>query len=263
MCDIKIKGLPIKLTGHIIPNLSIASLLGIQVLTIAGCEVTFDKQKCIVRYNGNVILQGKKDPSTDLWTLPLGSPWTHTRAATPANHCPSNASAHMATTQIAFFMHTVRNKANSICFTHQSLCSQRISTLLKAIQCGYLKGCPNLTKHGVTKYLNPSPASAKGHMKRPCHSIWSMCGGTAPTVPYIIPAAHAPSLQGSNMSYASNQSNLQPTNMSLSLTKRLRPRYSVLQHLQINILVSFIATSSKHSLSCHHQKRFYAPYSWV
>jgi hypothetical protein len=29
MCDIKIKGLPITLTGHIIPNLSIALLFGI------------------------------------------------------------------------------------------------------------------------------------------------------------------------------------------------------------------------------------------
>jgi hypothetical protein len=119
----------------------------------------------------------------------------------------------MVTTQIAFFTHTVHNKANSIRFTHQYLCSPRISTLLKAIQRSYLKGCPNMTKHGVTKYLNPSPASAKGHMKRPRHGIWSTHGGTAPTIPNIIPAAHAPSLQGSDMSHASNQSNLQLTNV--------------------------------------------------
>ncbi len=138
---------------------------------------------------------------------------THTQTATPANHCPSIASAHMATTQIAFFTHTLHNKANSIHFAHQSLCSPRISTLLKAIRHGYLKGCPNLTKNGVTKYLNPSPASSKGHMKRPCHGIRSTGGGTAPTNPNIIPAAHAPSLQGFDMSHASNQSNLQPTNV--------------------------------------------------
>jgi hypothetical protein len=48
MCDIKIKGLPTVLTGHIIPDLLIASLFGICVLTNAGCIVTFDKNRCIV-----------------------------------------------------------------------------------------------------------------------------------------------------------------------------------------------------------------------
>jgi hypothetical protein len=50
-------------------------------------------------------------------------------------------------------------------------------------------------------------------MKRPRHGIRSCRGGTALTIPNIIPAAHAPSLQGSDMSHASNQSNLQPTNV--------------------------------------------------
>jgi hypothetical protein len=48
-----------------------------------------------------------------------------------------------------------------------------LSTLLKAIKRGYLKGCPNLKAHGVNKCLNPSPATAKGHMKRPRQGIRS------------------------------------------------------------------------------------------
>jgi hypothetical protein len=48
MCDIHIKGLLFVLTGHIIPDLSIASLFGIKVLTKAGCSVTFTRNKCIV-----------------------------------------------------------------------------------------------------------------------------------------------------------------------------------------------------------------------
>jgi hypothetical protein len=51
MCDINIDGLPLTLTGHIIPDLSIASLFGIRVLTEAGCEVTFTTRECIVKYN--------------------------------------------------------------------------------------------------------------------------------------------------------------------------------------------------------------------
>ncbi len=74
MCDIKIEGLPVTLTGHIIPDLSIASLFGIRVLTEeAGCNVTFTKGDCVVKYNGNIILQGEKDPAMDPWTLTLGS----------------------------------------------------------------------------------------------------------------------------------------------------------------------------------------------
>ena len=177
MCDIKIDGLPTVLTGHIIPDLSIASLFGIRVLTEAGCTVTFDKNNCIVRYNGVVILRGAKDSATDLWTLPLGSPKNttshHVNDMIPPA-APEIADARVnIVTESACFTHTVRTKANSIRFAHQSFCSPKISTLLKALRRGYLRGCPNLTAHGVTKYLNPSPATAKGHIKQPRQGIRS------------------------------------------------------------------------------------------
>jgi hypothetical protein len=180
MCDIKIDGLPFVLTSHIIPDLSIASMFGIRVLTEAGYEVTFDKNLFTAQCNGTIIfhiLQGKKDVSTDLWTHPLGtlSTSTHHGAAMTLLVAPviSDAHAHHATTQIALFTHTVQNKANSIGISHQALCSPRISTSLKVIRHGYLKGCPNLTAHGVSKYLNPSPSTAKGHVKRPRQGIRS------------------------------------------------------------------------------------------
>ena len=69
MCDIIIPGLPTMLVGHIVPDLSIASLFGIRVLTEMGCMVKFDIKKCVVKYNGKIILMGMKDPTTDLWTL--------------------------------------------------------------------------------------------------------------------------------------------------------------------------------------------------
>ncbi len=85
----------------------------------------------------------------------------------------ADAHAHYATTQIDFFAHRVHNKANLIRFAHQSLCSPQVSTLVKAIQCGYLKGFPNLTVKGVLKFFNPSPATAKGHMRQPRKGICS------------------------------------------------------------------------------------------
>jgi hypothetical protein len=57
----------------------------------------------------------------------------HTKRVLPSV-APIVAGAHAhSATQIAFFTQTVRSKANSICFAHQSLCSLRIPTLLKAI----------------------------------------------------------------------------------------------------------------------------------
>ncbi len=74
MCDIVLPGLPTTLVGHIVPELSIASLFGIRVLTEAGCMVKFDNKKCVVKYNNKTILVGLKDPTTDLWTLPIVRP---------------------------------------------------------------------------------------------------------------------------------------------------------------------------------------------
>ena len=66
ICDISILGLSMILTGHIVLGLSEASLMGIRVLCKAGCKVFFTDTKCEVRYKNKVILNGIKDPTTDL-----------------------------------------------------------------------------------------------------------------------------------------------------------------------------------------------------
>jgi hypothetical protein len=71
VCNIQIPGLPMVLTGHIVPSLTIASLIGIRPLCKAGCKVIFDNKKCNVMFKGVVILWGFKDPSTGLWTLTI------------------------------------------------------------------------------------------------------------------------------------------------------------------------------------------------
>jgi hypothetical protein len=173
------------------------------VLTEVGCTVTFNIDKHIVKYNGKEILQGEKDTRTDLWILPLGSGMTQMTtqhdSVMPVLACPKMASAHTCLSMqestnespTAFFTHTTHSKANSIKFAHQSLCSPRILTLLKAICHGYLKGCPNLTMAGVTRYLNPSTALAKGHMKCPHQGIRIMC----PQPPKGMANAPAPAPQ--------------------------------------------------------------------
>jgi hypothetical protein len=95
---------------------------------------------------------------------------------------------------VAMFTHSVRTQANTVKFGHQAMCNPKMSSLLKkALQKGFLKRCPNLSEDLVTKYLNPSPATAKGHMKRPKKGIRSTSekaktkGDNVPHVPVPIP----------------------------------------------------------------------------
>ena len=166
VCDIIIPGLPKILTGHIVPGLAMASLLGIRVLCKAGCEVTFTDATCEVKYDNKIILQGAKDPSTDLWTLPI----THEAIQAQINNMVvKDQSDHKNPNHVsvAAFTHSIRTRENAVKFAHQSLGNPRISTLLKALKKNFLKGCPNMTIELVNKYLNASPATTKGHMKRP------------------------------------------------------------------------------------------------
>jgi len=174
MCNMIIPGLPTTLVGHIVPELSIASLFRIRVLTEAGCTVKFDSEKCVIKYNGKIILTGMKDLTTDLWTLPIvGSAGKTSPMSTHDEQdafvdlreefmegasaaCSFTASSLaipiFASTQayktekaakealtnpppieFGLFSHTIRTKANSIKFAHQSMCSPKIMTLLKAI----------------------------------------------------------------------------------------------------------------------------------
>jgi hypothetical protein len=123
----------------------------------------------------------------DLWTLPQGTLRTtahHSHMTMTLLAAPDFANTHAQSPQNSgLFTHTMLNKANSNRFAHQSLCSPKISMLLKDIHHGYLKGCPNPTTIGVTKYLNPSPATAKNHMKCPRMGIRStQCKNAMATV---------------------------------------------------------------------------------
>jgi hypothetical protein len=57
--------------GHIVLGIIMASLIGISNLCKVGCKVIFDNKKCEVLYKDNIILRRYKDPTTNLWTLPL------------------------------------------------------------------------------------------------------------------------------------------------------------------------------------------------
>ena len=116
-------------------------------------------------YNRKLILRGYKDPQTDLWILPI------TRDAI------TNQS-------------TVGKDLDDQKNPQQIQVNPKISTLMKAPKKGFLKGCPNMNEELVTKYLNPSPATAKGHMKRPKKGIRSTTRPSPPIVQQIAARAN-------------------------------------------------------------------------
>jgi hypothetical protein len=186
-CDITIPGLPKVLVGHMVTKLTIALLIRIRVLCNAGCKVVFTKNKCDVWYNRKIILCGNKDPSTALWMLPINKdieegmqPINEPTSAPLQMVCPTPKKrttlpldAHNGVAHVASFTHSIKTRANGVRFAHQSLCNPKISTLLKAVRRGFLDKCPNLSEKLINKYLNASPATAKGHMKCPRHGIRS------------------------------------------------------------------------------------------
>ena len=123
-------------------------------------------------FYGHKILNGIKDPTTDLWTLPI-TPTAINETGSQKLGKDRCDQKNPPTVDCAAFAHSVRTRANAVKFSHQSRCNPMISSLMKALKKGFLKGCLDLSEELVTKYLNPSPATAKGHMKRPKKGIWS------------------------------------------------------------------------------------------
>jgi hypothetical protein len=167
VCNVMIPGLPTVLTGHIMSDMTTASLFGIRVLCKASCQVLFNNDKCHVIFNGTVILTGYKDIASNLWMLliyPSGMLQTALDAPhqSPLSPCLSDAPRHTA--NLSYHCMT---KENNIKFMHQSLCNLPKSSLLAAIQQGFLRNAPHLSKKAITKCLPPSPATSKGHMKQP------------------------------------------------------------------------------------------------
>jgi hypothetical protein len=125
--------------------------------------------------------------STDLWTLPI---ITKEQFATPTILPAFPGPIIYRHPALASFTHSIRTWMNLVEFAHQPLGDPWISTLLKAVRRGFLNGCPNMSKKMILKYLNLSPATAKGHMKRPCQGIQS-------TTPKNVVTPPAPSIEAS------------------------------------------------------------------
>jgi hypothetical protein len=101
--------------------------------------------------------------------------------------------------ELELFLYHQTTKANTVKFMHQSLCNLPITSLIKAVNAGFLRSAPHLNAKSVQKYLMPSPVTSKGHMKQPRKGLQSTT--PKPTRPFLpcppcAPSIHQPVMLG-------------------------------------------------------------------
>jgi hypothetical protein len=134
-CKINIPGLPEALTSHIMPGLSMASLMEICVLCKAGCTVIFTDTTVEVINNTKVILHGSKVPAMDLWTLPI-TPTAILYAGT------GKTSQMLANPFLASSLACLQLGKGLVNQKHPALNNIAAFTYLNASKCG--KVCPSI-----------------------------------------------------------------------------------------------------------------------
>ena len=144
-----IPSLPLKARQvHLFRKLASGSLLSLGQLCDAGCTAYFNKKTVYIFYNGKIIMQGTRSPSTNqLWQL-------NPETANQHNSCHSlNAILDNPTI------------AERIKFYHASMFSPPLQTLATAIDAGYLTTFPSFTTAQLRKYPPRSEATVNGHLR--------------------------------------------------------------------------------------------------
>jgi hypothetical protein len=154
-CQLDFPTLPPEATqGHILPGLASHSLVSIAKFCDNGCEVRFSQQHCQVVRDKIVLLQGPRDPTTNLWLLPLKAqpnPLKDPPRVTPA---------------LSMFAHQTTTKPELVQYLHASCYSPRPSTWIQAINNNQFTTWPGLTACRVTRHLPKSIATAQGHLDK-------------------------------------------------------------------------------------------------
>ena len=146
------------LQAHILPDIT-NSLFSIGKFCDDNKIAIFHKEKCYIlndildhpelkrMIDNNTILTGTRNHYNNLWYVPTDT-------------------TQIKSKHIANNVYTITKIKDIIEYHHRTLFSPVKSTLLQAIKNGNLHTFPSLTYANVKKYLPPSPATSKGHMKQ-------------------------------------------------------------------------------------------------
>ena len=139
-----------------------SSIISIKVLCDKGWKVIYEGHKCNVYCNEKLVWKGIKEPTTELWVLPLYL----TQANIPHTKKP--------TTHTTKNTYTINSKNTLIKWLHQCLFISPNTTLIKAYENNQFAIWPCLTANKVKgNFPYCTLATDKGHMKRQCQGLWS------------------------------------------------------------------------------------------
>ena len=122
------------------------SLLGLSALTNVGCKVELTSTDINVTHDGSTIYRGSKLPTDKLWSINLVDPSVD----------PCEGACNQAV--------RLETDAEFVAFVHASFGSPPVSTLIRAVRAGYLKGYPRITAEMISKNPPNSVATAKGYL---------------------------------------------------------------------------------------------------
>ena len=150
--------------AHILPGLHNNSLLSLGQLADDGCMILLSKIYMHVFKNFELILKGFRNNIDGLWDVPLqlhpnGKP----------NYCPTMPNKLSVITPVKQHTQTL------IQYLHAALFSPAKSTIIKTLQNNHFTGWPGFTLDYLHKYLQDTPATAKGHLDQHRKNFQSMC----------------------------------------------------------------------------------------
>ena len=151
VCTLRLPQVPEKgRFGHVLPGLSRHSLVSVVRLCNAGCEVTFTKIECIVKYRGRIVLRGKKCTRTGLWMVPLDP-----AIDTTSYEIPTSNENHEIVSNYAQNIIPTSSQEELAMYYHQCLGSPPKTTMLKALRNKAGKNQLKLFR-GLTMCIYPS-----------------------------------------------------------------------------------------------------------
>jgi hypothetical protein len=163
--------------GHRMPKI-INNLVSAPALCDAGCEVKFTKKEVVVTHNDKVVLEGWRDPTNNLWRVPLIQEKVETANLTESKNYydifdddddeSDTERANKTDEKIPEFCNFInsiydcKNDEHLTKFYHATFGSPVKSTFLNAIRMGYLKGCPGLSSKSVENIYQCRTSDGKG-----------------------------------------------------------------------------------------------------
>ena len=140
-------------TAHIFTNIQ-KLLLSISKFCDDGCTCTFTKGNLEITKNGENIITGQQNSNTGLWEIPL-----------PLEH---KAEAHN--------IFEIKRIQQLVTYHHKTCFSPVTSTWLTAVKNNFFQAWPGLTTQRISRHLQKSEATEKGHMQQHRQNVRSTKG---------------------------------------------------------------------------------------